>query len=191
MPTEHDSAAVAAIRFALETDEGLAFLRAWLHGDFLEIRREWPEAPQAIFKGAEALAEPGQLKACGSDPSDEAVSPVAARLAASVGLVCFVGEAAGEVEAAITNARGEAARHGAKSRQVAASTWDRKDILACMKGDPDVIVFPLMTDASHVREVHSAVRCGHLCITGSTDERLAREIADLEDVRAFATVVAA
>lgn len=49
--------ALAAIKFALhEPDgEGLAFLRAWLHGAFSEIRRDWPEAPDAVFIGADPL----------------------------------------------------------------------------------------------------------------------------------------
>ena len=38
------NAAVAAIQFALETDDGLAFLRCWNEGNFDTIRREWPEA---------------------------------------------------------------------------------------------------------------------------------------------------
>lgn len=35
------NAAVAAIQFALETDDGLAFLRCWNEGNFDTIRREW------------------------------------------------------------------------------------------------------------------------------------------------------
>ena len=49
------NAAVAAIQFALETDEGLAFLRCWNEGNFDAIRREWPEAPEAVFVGADPL----------------------------------------------------------------------------------------------------------------------------------------
>lgn len=48
-------AAVAAIQYALETDEGLEFLRCWLHGDFESIRAEWPDAPEAVFIGADPL----------------------------------------------------------------------------------------------------------------------------------------
>lgn len=48
-------AAVAAIQFALETDEGLAFLRCWNEGDFSSIREEWPEAPEDIFIGVDPL----------------------------------------------------------------------------------------------------------------------------------------
>ena len=49
------NAAVAAIQFALETDEGLAFLRCWNEGNFDAIRREWPEAPESVFVGADPL----------------------------------------------------------------------------------------------------------------------------------------
>lgn len=48
-------AALAAIQFALETDDGLTFLRYWNEGEFETIRREWPEAPEAIFIGADPL----------------------------------------------------------------------------------------------------------------------------------------
>jgi len=43
------SAAVSAITYALETDEGLEFLRAWIHGDWEVIRKEWPDAPSTVF----------------------------------------------------------------------------------------------------------------------------------------------
>lgn len=46
---------IAAIAFALETDDGLEFLRCWNEGDFDAIRREWPEAPAEVFIGADAL----------------------------------------------------------------------------------------------------------------------------------------
>lgn len=49
------NAAVAAIQFALETDEGLVFLRCWNEGNFDAIRREWPEAPEDVFVGADPL----------------------------------------------------------------------------------------------------------------------------------------
>lgn len=50
-------AAVAAIQYALAptTDEGMAFLEAWNQGDFDVCRREWPDAPQACFIGADPL----------------------------------------------------------------------------------------------------------------------------------------
>jgi hypothetical protein len=52
------NAAVAAVAYALETDEGMAFLRAWNYGDFDVIRREWPDAPKEVFIGADPLACP-------------------------------------------------------------------------------------------------------------------------------------
>lgn len=45
--------AVAAIEFALETEDGLNFLRLWNEGDFNSIREEWSETPEAVFIGAE------------------------------------------------------------------------------------------------------------------------------------------
>lgn len=47
--------ASAAIQFALETDDGLSFLRCWNEGDFESVRRDWPEAPEAVFIGADPL----------------------------------------------------------------------------------------------------------------------------------------
>lgn len=49
------NSAVAAIQFALATDEGIEFLRCWNRGDFDVIRREWPEAPNEVFIGADPL----------------------------------------------------------------------------------------------------------------------------------------
>ena len=49
------NAAVSAIQFALETDDGLAFLRCWNEGNFEAIRSEWPEAPESVFAGADRL----------------------------------------------------------------------------------------------------------------------------------------
>ena len=49
------NAAVSAIQFALETDDGLAFLRCWNEGNFEAIRSEWPEAPESVFVGADPL----------------------------------------------------------------------------------------------------------------------------------------
>ena len=49
---------VAAIDFALTCglgDGGLEFLRAWQSGEFDAIRDEWPEAPDAVFAGADPL----------------------------------------------------------------------------------------------------------------------------------------
>lgn len=53
-------AAVAAIQFALETEDGLQFLRLWNEGEFDSIRREWPEAPEEIYIGADPLHKPSK-----------------------------------------------------------------------------------------------------------------------------------
>lgn len=47
------NAAVSAIQFALEDDDGIDFLRYWNEGDFDVLRRNWPEAPEAVFIGAD------------------------------------------------------------------------------------------------------------------------------------------
>lgn len=39
----------ALIEFLLVAEEPIAFLRAWNEGDFETCRREWPEAPQAVY----------------------------------------------------------------------------------------------------------------------------------------------
>lgn len=59
--------AVAAIEFALsrECEDPMSFLRCWNEGEFDSIRREWPEAPQAVFMGADPSVTPGFLQ----DPS--------------------------------------------------------------------------------------------------------------------------
>ncbi|USD58826.1 hypothetical protein J4N45_09825 [Vibrio sp. SCSIO 43140] len=51
------NAAVAAIEFALETEDGMNFLRLWNEGEFDVLRDEWPEAPEAIYIGADPLYE--------------------------------------------------------------------------------------------------------------------------------------
>lgn len=45
------NAATAAIQFAVQTSEGISFLRCWQEGDFAAIRREWPNAPPEVFAG--------------------------------------------------------------------------------------------------------------------------------------------
>ncbi|RMR16852.1 hypothetical protein ALP90_200218 [Pseudomonas amygdali pv. ulmi] len=55
-----NDAAVAAIQFALVNDEGLQFLRHWNQCDFDVIRREWPEAPEEVFIGADSLHKPSK-----------------------------------------------------------------------------------------------------------------------------------
>ncbi|EML2391440.1 TPA: hypothetical protein NIC13_005484 [Pseudomonas aeruginosa] len=59
LSAERDTpAAVAAIQFALQDDEGMTFLRLWYHGEFDIIRREWPDAPGEVFIGADPLYKP-------------------------------------------------------------------------------------------------------------------------------------
>lgn len=45
--------AVAAIKFALQTSDGINFLYLWDRGDFARIRRNWPEAPEDIYPTTE------------------------------------------------------------------------------------------------------------------------------------------
>lgn len=54
------NAAVAALAYALDinTEEPMEFLACWYEGDFDAIRREWPDAPAAIFIGADPLYKP-------------------------------------------------------------------------------------------------------------------------------------
>ena len=49
--------ATAAIEFGRSHDgeDEMAFLRCWYEGDFEVIRREWPEAPETVFIGADPL----------------------------------------------------------------------------------------------------------------------------------------
>jgi hypothetical protein len=54
-PAANQDAAIAAIAFALHADEGLEFLRCWNQGDFDVCREEWPEAPEAVYVGADPL----------------------------------------------------------------------------------------------------------------------------------------
>ena len=50
--------ASAAIAFALQTEEPMEFLRCWNEGDFEAVRREWPDAPDDVFIGADPLFQP-------------------------------------------------------------------------------------------------------------------------------------
>lgn len=43
------NSAVAAIQFALKDPEGMTFLRLWNEGEFVTLRREWPDAPVDIY----------------------------------------------------------------------------------------------------------------------------------------------
>ncbi|KAF1702871.1 hypothetical protein [Pseudoxanthomonas kaohsiungensis] len=54
--TGESAAEHAAIAFALETDQGLDFLRCWNEGDYAAIRRDWPEAPAAVFLSDPVIA---------------------------------------------------------------------------------------------------------------------------------------
>lgn len=51
----NNDAAVAAIQFALNDDDGMQFLRYWNQGDFDVLRSEWPDAPEVVFIGADPL----------------------------------------------------------------------------------------------------------------------------------------
>lgn len=46
---------MAAIQFALGDDDGWDFLRYWNEGEFDVLRRNWPEAPEAVYIGADPL----------------------------------------------------------------------------------------------------------------------------------------
>jgi len=54
----NSDAAVAAIQFALDNDEGMEFLRLWNQGDFDVLRSNWPEAPEEVYIGADPLHKP-------------------------------------------------------------------------------------------------------------------------------------
>lgn len=56
MPQSGD-AAIEAMKFALKADEGMEFLRCWMHGEFDSIRKEWPDTPAAVFIGADPLTK--------------------------------------------------------------------------------------------------------------------------------------
>lgn len=55
MTTQTTDAAVQAIKFAVNADSGMEFLRAWLYGEFDICRNEWPQAPEACYIGADPL----------------------------------------------------------------------------------------------------------------------------------------
>lgn len=59
-PVLAEDPAAAAIQFALDDDDGMQFLRLWNQGDFDVIRREWPEAPESVFIGADQLHKPSK-----------------------------------------------------------------------------------------------------------------------------------
>lgn len=57
--------ASAAIAYALQTREPMEFLRLWNEGSFEDIRREWPDAPDDVFIGADPLFQPAADNAGG------------------------------------------------------------------------------------------------------------------------------
>lgn len=76
--SNQSNAALAAIQFALTADEGFEFLRCWHQGDFPAIRKEWPEAPEAVFIGADPLhkasAQGGSILAADVTLEDETMT---------------------------------------------------------------------------------------------------------------------
>lgn len=52
---QRGDAAIEAMKYALQADEGMEFLRCWMHGEFDAIRSEWPDAPESIFVGADPV----------------------------------------------------------------------------------------------------------------------------------------
>ena len=63
------SPAVAAIQFAIETDDGIDFLRLWNEGEFDEIRKYWADAPKEIYIGADSLLKPIEPKEIAWQPA--------------------------------------------------------------------------------------------------------------------------
>ncbi|MFS2004646.1 hypothetical protein ACEN9F_13570 [Duganella sp. CT11-25] len=53
-------AAVAAIEFALDDEDPVEFLRYWNEGEFDILRRNWPDAPEAVYIGADPLHRTAQ-----------------------------------------------------------------------------------------------------------------------------------
>lgn len=87
MTKETHLAAVAAIQFALTNPEGMEFLRLWNEGEFDALRRQWPEAPDSVYIGAEDVARPkrrpynasGSLSEYGVFPECDVQQPADAR----------------------------------------------------------------------------------------------------------------
>lgn len=48
-----NDSALAALKFALQADDGMTFLHCWMAGDFDAIRKEWPNVPDTVFVGAD------------------------------------------------------------------------------------------------------------------------------------------
>lgn len=66
--------AAAAVQFALQQGmECSTFLRLWNEGEFDVIRKEWPEAPDAIFIGADPSMTPSANDATRGELTDDEV----------------------------------------------------------------------------------------------------------------------
>ncbi|KVK77827.1 hypothetical protein [Burkholderia sp. MSMB1498] len=50
-----NDASVAAIQYALEAEEGLEWLSLWNEGEFDRCRRDWPDAPEDCYIGADPM----------------------------------------------------------------------------------------------------------------------------------------
>jgi len=74
-----NNASAAAIEFALTADEGMSFLRCWNEGDFEACRKEWPEAPEVCYVGADPQ-HPDTLLASTTVPSSDAMVHAAYRI---------------------------------------------------------------------------------------------------------------
>lgn len=68
------SAAVAVIQFALTIrhDDGWMFLRWWNEGEFDRCRKWYPEAPEAVYIGADPM-HPLTVISIGDDPAFNAL----------------------------------------------------------------------------------------------------------------------
>ncbi|RQR36334.1 MULTISPECIES: ead/Ea22-like family protein [unclassified Burkholderia] len=51
----HMQASVAAIQYALDADEGFEWLSLWNEGEFERCRRDWPDAPDDCYIGADPM----------------------------------------------------------------------------------------------------------------------------------------
>lgn len=65
-------AAVAAIQFALEDEDGLDFLSYWNEGEFDAIRRNWKNVPETVFIGADPLHQATRAPATSAGELDAA-----------------------------------------------------------------------------------------------------------------------
>lgn len=57
LPSDAEQCATwrALCEFLLSTDDPMDFLRCWNEGNFEACRREWPEAPEAVYPAAVAI----------------------------------------------------------------------------------------------------------------------------------------